>query len=262
MAAVKQYQNQFVQVKYHPKENVINLIMLKKGNPQQFFKVENQIKTSLAVDSTNQDAPNSKIIKLTDSPSNSETTVHEFLQSMLGGGSAQEDAESSQEEQNAPETPPPSQVQVTPEGRAFKAFETLLESTYRTGEYWDDIVAGTGKSKQTISPEDLISSRKVFGQKKQSPQRDKVLRALDKAMKYFARKLRLTMGPEASRVFKKRFRTASDLTPSDYSEPEQDDFDINDPSGNFEPQDSVPQNNIMNDPQVALASKKISKLFK
>lgn len=261
MAAIKEYSNKFVTVKYYPKDNSIRIELKTGGTKQDFFKIENKIKTSLSVASANRDSQISKLIKLSNSPTNSEATVHEFLQSILAGGEATEDASSAAEEAEAPQAPPPSQVQVTPEGMAFKAFKTLLESTYRTGQYWADIGAATGKSKQLITPEDIISSRKVFSSKKKSPERDKVLRALDRAMKYFARKLRLTMGPDAARVYKKRYRSSSDLTPSDYADEQEKEFNIDDPAAAFAPPTEPPPD-VLEDPEVALAQKKIEKLFK
>lgn len=260
MAAIKNYQNKFVEASFHPKENII-VLKLKNGAPvHQFFKIENKIKTALSVDSSNQDSKNSKILKLSNAPSNSESIVHEFLQSVLAGGSSVEDAETAVEEQESQSPPPPSSVQVTPEGRAFKAFKILLESTYRTGKYWDEISAATGKSKQQISADDILSARRIFTKKKRSPQRDKILRALDKASKYFSRKLRLTVGDEASRIYRRRYKSIGNLTPHDYADKEKDktlDQIIQD----IQPQQpEAPE--IENDPEVVLAKKKIEKYFK
>ena len=97
-------------------------------------------------------------------------------------------------------------------------FEMLYESTYRTGKYWDDIQQASGKGRQHIQTSDIISMRRMYTKKKRSAGRDKVLRALDKASKYFVRLIRRQGSPQEAEKFKMRYRKIGNLTPLDYAE--------------------------------------------
>lgn len=247
MASVKTYEDQNVVLQYHPNEKIVNLELKPGGNKDGLKSLEDKIKTTLSVDSTTKETPNSSILQL--DKQSVDDMVHEFLQTILDGGQESEDAQevgqdaSTEDAQQppppppapevAPQAPQPGQEEVPTESfGAFDAFEMLFESTYRTGEYWDDLQQALGKGRQHIQTSDIISARRLYTKKKKSAGRDKVLRALDKASKYFVRLLRRQGSVQEAEKFKMRYRKIGQLTPLDYAdksagseEPEEQGFD-------------------------------------
>lgn len=239
MSSIKQYYNKDVVVRYHPDERVIQLQLKPKSNKENLSKLEDQLKTTLSVDSTDTQGPRQKILTL--SPEANESSVHEFLQSILEGGKETGDAveaEKSEEQQVPPPIPPspgvvPGGAPPTSPGQlpmesfnVLDAFSLLMENsllkegTYRSGEHWDILAQALGKGKQQIDDRDVLSLRRVYTKKKRSRSRDQVLRALDRVSRYFIRKLRNTIGDEAAQLFKNKYKKIGHLTPIDYAEPQ------------------------------------------
>lgn len=230
MSSIKTYHNKAAVVNYHPNENVLHLKLRHPRQKDHFKKLEDQIKTTLNVDATDQDSPTSIMLKL--SPDSNAESVHEYLQTILAGGQETFDANDvGDEETNQPEpqqpqpgvvpggAPPTSPGQLPTESFNFsKLFTMLTESTYRTAEYWDVLQQATGKAKQRIEHTDVLTLRRAYTKKRRSASRDQVLRALDSAAKYFVRRLRKTVGDDSARLFKDKYKKIGGLTPHDYDE--------------------------------------------
>ncbi len=267
MSSVKSYQDSGVVVNYHPDEKVIHLKLKRGASPDQLRKIEDKLKTTLTIDSTDQESQASKILKL--GQNTQEMGVHEFLQSILQGGQETGDAgDVGDEEVDASQVQPPLPAQpgVMPGGQpsmspgmlptesfgisdayhmlaetamkkmvkhAKKINDTkiladmlksqsqiasLNEATYRTGDHWEVISRATGKGKQQIQHNDVLTLRRTYTKKKRSRGRDEVLRALDRVARYFVRKLRNTTGEDSARMFKERYKKIGALTPMDYGE--------------------------------------------
>ena len=243
MAGVKEYADEETQLDFHPDENVIFIKSKKPNNLKALKKLSDKIKNVLNVNSTKVEGGNSISLKL-DEKSPPDLT-HEYLQTLLGGGfeevdaqdvgqdSAIDDAEDPQPPEpspdpNASQEPQEPQQEVPQEGLMIEAFTRLYESsflresTYRTGQYWDQLVGAIGKGKQNINYLDILSSRKLYMKKKKSRTRNETLKAQDKAAKYFYRRLRREQGDEIAKDFMRKYRDIGTLTPSDYSDSSND----------------------------------------
>lgn len=231
MSSVKRYGDKNLELRYHPEEGVLDL-RLKSGRKDLINRLEDKIKTVLSVSSSKIQPNGSRIIQL--DKQTPEGSVSEFLQTVLGGGEEYEDAESegteaAKEEQEQPQPPIPSsaeiaqtqqlQPEVQPESfTPLKAFNMLWESTYRTGDYWNTLTQASGKGRQQLQYVDILSLRRLYTKKKKSESRDRVLRALDRAARYFIRTIRKTNGNELALSFKEKYKTIGKLTPYDYGE--------------------------------------------
>ena len=112
------------------------------------------------------------------------------------------------------------------ESLALRVYSLFFESSYRTGKYWDNLTKALGVGeKQKITSDDVLTARKNWTQKPKSKKRDSVLRDLDKAMKYFTRKLKREMGTDVGNRFREKYKEIGNLNPSDYNDKEQT-FDL------------------------------------
>jgi hypothetical protein len=224
--AIKEYSSKFVNIKYMPEDGII-VLKLTSGEPSKLVDVENKIKTSLAVDSTNQDGPKSKVIKLSQTGTNKPEVVHELLQSLFAGGKEIEDAQEIAKDATEIELQG-QQTSQTPQGMPSESFgltealNILLESTYRSGAHWDLVSQAAGMPPQQIRPETVLSLKKLYLKKKKNAFRDNILKALDKASRYFVRKLRREQGDMVAKKFKENYKKASESGKVDYFDDEKD----------------------------------------
>lgn len=225
--AIKEYRNKYVNIKYMPEEGIINIKLI-NGDSLKLKSVEDKIKTSLAVDSTTSDASRSRVLTLSKTTTNKPEIVHELLQSLFSGGEEIEDAQEISKDATEIELQG-AQTQAATQGMPSEsyglreAFETLLESTYRSGVHWDTVSSAAGMPPQQIRPDTIISLKKLYLKKKKNTQRDAVLKALDKVSRYFVRKLRKEQGDLVAKKFKKDYKKASEAGKLDYFDKEEDD---------------------------------------
>ncbi len=232
MALFNKFYSDKLSVRYFPDQKVIYLEPQKGLTPTKLRGFKEKIETYLDVESSNFNKIKGKptfSIKL--NPESQESSIEELLKQMFHGGDAVEDPstiasfEDAEEEDEEKVTADDVQGQESPAPPqqesyfAFKYYNSLLESTYRTGEYWNRLskVMGVG-SKQKINPDDVLNARKTWTNKPNNKKRNSVLRDLDQAMRYFARRLKKDMGPGAGELFKKKYREIGNLTPSDYKD--------------------------------------------
>lgn len=238
MAGYKKYYGKNLGVRYFPDKNVIYLEPKKGMSKSELRQAKEKFGIYLQVDSSNfttEDGKPGFTVKL--SNQSQPQQVEELLRTMYHGGDEVETAasiaqdEEEEEQEEVPQQPPqdPSQ-QMQPQMQQpmesvdfLSAYDFLAESTYRTAEYWNVLSRASGKGKQAIDDKTILSLRRTFTKKPKGKRRDEVLRSLDSGMKYFARKLRNSMGDGAASQFKERYRSIGDLVPSDYSERKETD---------------------------------------
>ena len=75
-----------------------------------------------------------------------------------------------------------------------------------------------GKNREKIDSKDVLHLRKKLGLQPRSLQRNKSLRNLDRAYRYFLGKIRREKGEHSRDLFKKEYDAQSSLKPSDYIE--------------------------------------------
>lgn len=260
MSTFKKFYGKNIGVKFFPSageggEPIIHLEPKKGLNKNDLRAIKEKLETILSVSESNFIKQNGQPIFTIQLDANSQPSqVEELLRTMFHGGSPVSNAmdlnDDPQEEPKqdviTPEPQPNPQQQTMPqESFISSAYEILHESTYRTGEYWEIISKASGKSKQAINDSTVLSLRKTYSRKPKGKRRDEVLRSLDKAMRYFVRKIRREQTPQSAEQYKQKYTSIDDLVPTDYakgapSEPEQG-------IGNaFEPgqseQDSQPMN--------------------
>lgn len=153
----------------------------------------------------------------------------------FSGGEAIEDSASVAEKNNPEfEQKPPEQPIPQTEALWNMLSGFLNEGTYRTAKYWQDLFQYAGKrNKSAIDENDILRLRKIFSKKPKSQMRDKLLRATDKAARYFTKKIRRTVGDSAAADFKDRYKSIGGLAPHDYADPM--DAAINKGVGKIEP---------------------------
>lgn len=224
--AIKEYSNKFVNIKYMPEEGIIALKLI-AGDKDKILSVENKIKTSLAVDSTSFDGPRSRVLKLSQTGTNKPEIVHELLQSLFAGGEEIEDAQEMAKDATEIELQGKENAQQAPgmPSESFglsEALNILLESTYRSGEHWNLVSQAAGMPPQQIRPETVLTMKKLYLKKKKNSFRDSVLKALDKASRYFVRKLRREQGDMVAEKFKQNYKKASEAGKIDYFDDTED----------------------------------------
>lgn len=213
MAAFKKYYGKNLKIRFFPNtgENNESIIYLepKKGVTKQAVrKIKEKIETLLNVSDSSFNIKNGRPIFTIKLAKNVKSNnVEELLKSMFHGGETENDAFSIDVNQN--------ETQL--EHLQTHIFSILLESTYRTGDYWKILSRSSGKPIQSITKDDILSLRKQYTKKPTSKKRNEVLRALDKAMRYFVRKIKKENLEEAEK-FRKEYRSIGNLTPSDYKE--------------------------------------------
>lgn len=218
--AIKEYNSKFVNIKYMPEDGIIILKLLGNDN-NKLLAIEDKIKTSLAVDSANQDGSKSKVLKLSQTGTNKPEIVHELLQSLFSGGQEIEDAQeiakdATEIELQGKEAPSTTQGMPSESFGLIEAFGMLFESTYRSGAHWDLVSQVAGMPAQQIRPDNILSLKKNYIKKKKSQFRDSVLKALDKASRYFVRKLRKEQGDAIAKQYKDNYKKASSAGKLDY----------------------------------------------
>lgn len=241
MALYKKYYNKKIELKFYPDDMVIYLEPKRDGSKGDLRFFKEKLQVFLNVKSSNFTRSQGKPVFTLQLDKNTPSdSVDEYLKQKFHGGDEVEDpATMGQEEetepvQQQPEPEPGQQPNPQPQSTGpemqpqeeepqmeslfLKAFELFTESTYRTAKYWDTLARASGKGKQSIDEKVVLSLRRQFTKKPKSKNRNETLRALDKAMSYFYRKLKNSQGENFASDFKKKYREIGDLVPSDYSD--------------------------------------------
>lgn len=256
MTLYKKYYNHKVELKFYPDDLVIYIEPKENGSKEDLRAAKEKLQVFLNVKSSNFTRSEGKPVFTLQldkkTPSNS---VDEFLKQRFHGGDEVEDPATMGEEeeeqeaqpqppqnqQNEPPQQPMQQTQEEPalESYFLKAFEILSESTYRTAKYWDALARASGRGKQSIDEKTVLSLRRQFVKKPKSKGRNETLRALDKAMSYFYRRLKNRQGENFAMDFKNKYKQIGDLVPSDYSDEKQHEELPSDEQSPFEPSENM-----------------------
>lgn len=251
MASYQQFELGGVNIQYYKNENVILLKPGPKTSKDKFNLLKNKLETVLSVDSMKMEPGGGISLKL---DQNSAANVSELLRSFnaMGGeevddaeGLSDESVEDDLKDKNEKSGKPPQQAQPPQTGMggmggaapmqlaAWKVPEVycmLYEGVFgsdtflkpkkpgrRTGKYWKVIERVTGKNRAKMLPQDILRKRREASKKSQNDDRDKVLRALDKAFDYFYKREQEERGRGAAEKFAEDYYAIDNLNPKDYA---------------------------------------------
>ncbi len=215
MSQYTEFNSKIATIRYFEQpEKVLVVRPTNKTKRFELQKLFNHLNTMLQVTSTNKASDGSSFFKL---DPNSTANIPELLKAFgFSGGIESTDASSLGDQPEEPKAPSAPQQENLGVGYAL---DVLSESTYRTASYWLDLLKPAGKaSRSDLSEKDILRVRRIYTRKPRSEGRNKVLRGLDRAYRYFIRKLNKEVGPQAADEFKERYRVIGNLIPSDYSE--------------------------------------------
>lgn len=236
MSQYKKYYGKGLRIKYFPDHRTILLALSDKDSAtkSELRQFKEKINIFLNVESSNFERDENGKYMFTvnlrkDTPPEQ---IDEFLRQLFhGGDEVVNAADLAKDEEEEEEEQPSPQQGMNPQGGEmqqpmmmahavpkFSFYSFFLESTYRTGKYWDAIAKARGKGKQSLTEKDVLFLRKQYSKKPKGKRRDEVLRSLDKAMKYFARRIKKEQGDQAANSFKEKYRSIGDLIPRDYKE--------------------------------------------
>lgn len=89
--------------------------------------------------------------------------------------------------------------------------------SHRTGKYWKHLEKVIGKNRSKFTEKDVLDIRKRYSRKPTSEDRNKTLRALDRAFDYFYEVLGREKGASAAEKYAEDYYAVDNLTPKDYS---------------------------------------------
>lgn len=213
MASYKEFFGQDVNVRFFPEEK--SLVLLPVGKDKSVVeKLKSKMHTLLRVNNSSVSPQGSVTLKLDQDDS---SDIYEFLHALgfKGGLTQDKEAASDNAVDKSPSVspqPPPQNEQIN-----FNILELLNESTYRSAEYWNDLERVVGKNKRIISEKDILNVRAIYTEKPKSQHRDRILRALDRAYRYFLRRIRKDLGTDAMEIFRQKYKSIGDLDATEYA---------------------------------------------
>lgn len=101
--------------------------------------------------------------------------------------------------------------------RSYKAPGEARKPSHRTGKYWKHLEKVLGKNRAKFIEKDVLDIRKKYSRKPTSEDRNKTLRALDRAFDYFYEVLGREKGSSAAEKYAEDYYSLDNLTPKDYS---------------------------------------------
>lgn len=238
MALYKKYYNKKIELKFYPDDMVIYMEPKRDGSKGDLRAFKEKLQVFLNVKSSNFTRSEGKPVFTLQLDKNTPAdSIDEYLKQKFHGGDEVEDPATmgEEEEEEVPQQQPqqgqqpqqPGMDQQQPpmqpeepqmESLFLSAFELFTESTYRTAKYWDILSKASGRGKQSIDEKTVLSLRRQYVRKPKSRGRNETLRALDKAMSYFYRKMKNSQGENIAKTYKENYRKIGDLVPSDYSD--------------------------------------------